>query len=117
MVTLGNGVFGNGRRAPRVAMGLLRLPLLRAMFCELIGKKIGMFRETNELFLLGPLSVIDALLNVRWVDVLPEILMADEIKKALTGRPSRDRPVFEDVLDYESGTWEQLTHFASHRFA
>jgi c-di-GMP-related signal transduction protein len=43
-----------------VAGGLLRLPLLRAMFCELIGKKIEMFRETNELFLLGLLSVMDA---------------------------------------------------------
>src|ERR1700739_1548246 len=38
------------------AGGLLRLPLLRAMFCELIGKKIGMQRECNELFLMGLLS-------------------------------------------------------------
>jgi len=97
-----------------VADGLLRLPLLRAMFCELIGKKIGMFRETNELFLLGLLSVMDALLNVRMVDVLAEIPVDDEIKKALLGRPSRYRPVFEVVLDYESGTWEQLTHSARH---
>jgi c-di-GMP-related signal transduction protein len=97
-----------------VADGLLRLPLLRAMFCELIGKKIGMFRETNELFLLGLLSVMDALLNVRMVDVLTEIPVDDEIKKALLGRPSRYRPVFEVVLDYESGTWEQLAHSARH---
>jgi c-di-GMP-related signal transduction protein len=97
-----------------VADGLLRLPLLRAMFCELIGKKIGMFRETNELFLLGLLSVMDALLNVRMVDVLAEIPVDDETKKALLGRPSSYRPVFEVVLDYESGTWEQLAHSARH---
>lgn len=30
-----------------VADSLLRLPLLRAMFCELIGQKVGMIRETN----------------------------------------------------------------------
>jgi c-di-GMP-related signal transduction protein len=36
-----------------VADSLLRLPLLRAMFCELIGVKVGMVREANELFLLG----------------------------------------------------------------
>ncbi|HTZ46002.1 MAG TPA: hypothetical protein VMH20_00315 [Verrucomicrobiae bacterium] len=64
-----------------VADGLLRLPLLRAMFCELIGKNIGMFRETNQLFLLGLLSVMDALLNVRMVDVLAEIPVDDELKK------------------------------------
>ncbi len=93
------------------ADGLLKLPLLRAMFCELIGKKVGMFREANELFLLGLLSVMDALLNMPMADVLAEIPVDDEIKKALLGFPSRYRPIFEAVLDYESGTWEQLASF------
>lgn len=97
-----------------VADGLLRLPLLRAMFCELIGKKTGMLREANELFLLGLLSVMDALLNMRMADVLLEIPVNEEIKKALLGKPSRYRPIFEVVLDYESGTWEQLAHSARH---
>jgi c-di-GMP-related signal transduction protein len=95
-----------------VADGLLRLPLLRAMFCELIGKKTGMHRETNELFLLGLLSVMDVLLNMRMIDVLVEIPVDNEIKKALLGKPSRYRPIFEVVLDYESGTWEQLADAA-----
>jgi len=97
-----------------VAGGLLRLPLLRAMFCELISQKIGMIREMNELFLLGLLSVMDALLNMRMVDVLVDIPVNDDIKKALLGRPSRYRPIFEVVLDYESGTWQQLAHSARH---
>jgi len=37
-----------------------------------------------------------------------------EIRKALLGRPSRYRPVFELVLDYELGTWEQLALSARH---
>jgi len=97
-----------------VAGGLLRLPLLRAMFCELIGQKIGMLRDTNELFLLGLLSVMDALLNVSMADVLAEIPVNEDIKKALLGKPSRYRPIFEVVLDYESGTWDQLAHSARH---
>ena len=94
------------------ADGLLKLPLLRAMFCELIGQKIGMIQETNELFLMGLLSVLDALLNVPMNDVLKEIPVDEEIKKALLGLPSRYRPIFEVVLDYESGTWEQLANSA-----
>jgi EAL and modified HD-GYP domain-containing signal transduction protein len=94
------------------ADGLLKLPLLRAMFCELIGQKIGMIQETNELFLMGLLSVLDALLNVPMNEVLKEIPVDDEIKKALLGLPSRYRPIFEVVLDYESGTWEQLANSA-----
>jgi len=53
---------------------------------------------------------MDALLNVAMSDVLAEIAVDEEIKKALLGRPSRYRPIFEVVLDCESGTWEQLAH-------
>lgn len=95
-----------------VARGLLRLPLLCAMFCELIGKRIWMFREANELVLLGLLSVMDALLNVPMFDVLAQIPIDDAIKMALLGRPSRYRSIFEVVLNCESGTWEQLTESA-----
>jgi c-di-GMP-related signal transduction protein len=91
-----------------VADSLLRLPLLRAMFCELIGQKVGMTREANDLFLLGLLSVMDALLNVPMAVVLQDIKVDEEIAKALQGRDSRYRPIFEVVLDYESGTWGQL---------
>jgi c-di-GMP-related signal transduction protein len=97
-----------------VADSLLRLPLLRARFCELIGLKVQMHREANELFLLGLLSVMDALLNMRMSDVLAEIPADPEIQKALLGRPSRYRLIFDVVLDYESGTWEQLAHSARH---
>lgn len=67
-----------------------------------------MIRETNELFLLGLLSVMEALLNVPMAEVPAEIPVNDEIKHALLGFPSRYRPIFEVVLDYETGTWEQL---------
>jgi c-di-GMP-related signal transduction protein len=97
-----------------VADGLLRLPLLRAMFCELNGQKIGTFRETHESFLLGLLSVMDALLNMRISDVLAEIPVDAEIKKALLGKPSWYWPIFEVVLDYESGAWEQLAQSSRH---
>lgn len=95
-----------------VAGGLLRLPLLCAMFCEFFGKRIRMFREANELFLLGLLSVMDALLNVPMFDVLAQIPVDDAVKMALLGRVSRYRPIFEVVLDYESGTSEQLAESA-----
>jgi c-di-GMP-related signal transduction protein len=95
-----------------MADGLLRLPLLRAMFCELVGKKIGMHRETDQLFLVGLLSVMDVLLNTKMTEVLAEIPVDEEIKKALLGQGGRYRPIFEVVLDYESGTWEQLAHSA-----
>jgi c-di-GMP-related signal transduction protein len=53
---------------------------------------------------MGLLSVMDALLNVPMPDVLAKIPVDAEIKKALLGRERRYRPIFEVVLDYESGT-------------
>jgi c-di-GMP-related signal transduction protein len=75
------------------ADGLLKLPLLPAMFCELIGKNIGMHREVDKLFRLGLLSARDALLNMRMSDVLAEISVGAEIKRALLGFPSRCRAI------------------------
>jgi c-di-GMP phosphodiesterase len=62
--------------------------------------------ETEDLFLLGLLSVIDALLDMSRPDVLATLGVADEIKDALNGRPSPFRPIFDVVLEYESGTWD-----------
>lgn len=92
-----------------VSADLLRLPLLRAMFCEQIAEQIGMADEANDLFLLGLLSVMDVLLNMSMEDVLAQLPVNGEITLALRGRPSRYRSIFEIVLDYESGTWEQLS--------
>jgi c-di-GMP-related signal transduction protein len=41
--------------------------------------------------------------------LLKEIPVDEEIKKALLAKPSSYRRIFEVVLDYESGTWEQLS--------
>jgi c-di-GMP-related signal transduction protein len=64
--------------------------------------------EVDELFLLGLLSVRDALLNMRMSDVLAEIPVGAEINRALLGFPSRCRSIFEVVLDYESDTRKRL---------
>jgi c-di-GMP-related signal transduction protein len=53
-------------------------------------------------------NVTRILLNMRMSDALAEIPVDAEIKRALSGFPSRHRSIFEVVLDCESGTWEQL---------
>jgi c-di-GMP-related signal transduction protein len=60
-------------------------------------------------------NVTRILLNMRMSDVLAEIPVGTEIKRALLGFPSRYRSIFEVVLDYESGTWEQLEFVESDR--
>jgi c-di-GMP-related signal transduction protein len=64
------------------------------------------------LFLLGLLSVMDALLNVPMFEVLAQIPVGRCHQNGLVRQPSRYRPIFEVVLDYECGTWEQLAESA-----
>jgi c-di-GMP-related signal transduction protein len=71
-----------------VADSLLRLPLLRAMFCELIGMKVGMIREANELFLVGLLSVMDVLLNVPMAVVMRDTAVATKPKMPCWAAPA-----------------------------
>ncbi len=85
---------------------LLKVALTRARFCELLAEELGLEAQAEQLFLLGLLSVIDALLDVSKPEVLATLGVADDIKNALSGQPSPFGQIFEMVLDYESGTWE-----------
>jgi len=87
---------------------LVKIPLLRARFCELLGEKAGMAREANDLFLLGLLSMMDALLEKPMTEILEDLPVNREIKEALNGQPGRLRQVFEVALDYDAGNWEKL---------
>jgi c-di-GMP phosphodiesterase len=91
---------------------LVRMPLVRARFCELLAEAADMQPVAGDLFLLGLLSLLDAMLNMPIAQVLAELPVDDEIQNALNGRPSRFRALFEVVLDYEAGTWEQLEESA-----
>ena len=87
---------------------LVRMPLVRARFCELLAEAAGMEPVSGDMFLLGLLSLLDAMLNTPLAEVIAGLAVDEEIRNALNGRPSRFRSLFEVVLDYETGTWEQL---------
>jgi c-di-GMP-related signal transduction protein len=86
---------------------LLRLPLIRAEFCELVAEELSMARK-DELFLMGLLSVMDVFLSVNISEVLAELRLSDGIKKAILGESSPYSPVYELVLNYETANWERV---------
>lgn len=66
---------------------LITVPLIRARFCELIAPKAGMDRCANDLFLMGLLSGMDAVLDMRMAEILEEVKVKDVIENALLGGP------------------------------
>jgi len=87
---------------------LVMLPLIRARFCELIALATILRYQAEELFLMGLLSAMDAILDMPMNALLGEIPVSDDIKFALLGGAGKFRDVYEIVLNYETGSWEPL---------
>ena len=83
---------------------LVIFALARARFCELLAQELNL-RE--DLFLLGLLSLMDALLEMPMDKILEQLPIDHETKAVLLSQPSRLRPLYQLVLAQESGEWEQ----------
>ncbi|HVN21675.1 MAG TPA: HDOD domain-containing protein [Dongiaceae bacterium] len=78
--------------------------LVRGRFCELLAPRVP--HGESDLFLMGLLSLIDAMLETPMASVLERIPLDSATKAVLLGQPSMLRPVFQLMLAHESGEWE-----------
>ena len=78
--------------------------LVRGRFCELIAPKVA--HGESDLFLMGLLSLIDAMLEAPMQAVLEKIPLDAATNAVLLGQPSALRSVFQLMLAHESGEWE-----------
>ncbi|MGC2620294.1 MAG: HDOD domain-containing protein [Acidobacteriaceae bacterium] len=94
------GVLSGHRPAPLVSMALAR-----ARFCELLAP--AMAQAPQELYLLGMLSLLDALLETPMPRILKTLPLSSEMKAALLGDPSPLRVALELVRSLESCDWQR----------
>jgi c-di-GMP-related signal transduction protein len=92
---------------------LMVLPLIRARFCELLAPCARLANASNDLFLLGLLLAMDAILDMKIADILQEIAIGSEIRDALLGKKNPLREVFNIALLYEAGSWEAIDEAAA----
>jgi len=78
--------------------------LVRARFCELLSPKIQ--HGDSDLFLMGMLSMMEAILQIPMSQVLDHVPIDHESKAVLLGEDSRLRPLDRLMLARESGKWE-----------
>ena len=78
--------------------------LVRAQFGEFLAPLVA--HGESDLFLLGLLSLIDAMLEMSMVEVLEKLPVDHATKAVLLGQPSKLRPVYQLMLAFESGAWE-----------
>jgi EAL and modified HD-GYP domain-containing signal transduction protein len=77
--------------------------LVRGRFGELLAPRVP--HGESDLFLMGLLSLIDAMLEMPMESVLEKIPLDQATKAVLLGQPSVLRPVFQLTLAHESGEW------------
>jgi c-di-GMP-related signal transduction protein len=92
---------------------LVRTALTRAYFCEEMARPAGMDAKGPDLFLMGLLSVTDALLDQPIEQVLRSLPVTEEIRKALIDGTGQFRDVYETLLAYERADWTTLSNAAS----
>jgi len=83
---------------------LLVNAMVRARFCELLSPKIP--HGESDLFLMGLLSLIDAILEIPMVRVVETIPVDHETKAVLLGAAGKLRPLYDLMIARESGDWE-----------
>src|SRR5262249_21934104 len=82
--------------------------MMRARLCELIGPKLGLRGREFDLFMLGMLSLLDALMDKPMAQLLPDFPVAEEVKMTLLGAVTPLSRVFDLVRAYERGDWDAV---------
>ena len=78
--------------------------LVRGRFGESLSPRVQ--HGQSDLFLVGLLSLIDAMLEIPMEEILEKIPLDQTTKAVLLGKPSPLRPVFQLMLAHESGEWD-----------
>jgi c-di-GMP-related signal transduction protein len=81
---------------------LVLMALTRARFCELLS---GHLKSESDTFLMGLLSMMDAILEIEMVMLLEQLPVQQIIKSALLGQPGPLSPFYQLMLAQESGAW------------
>lgn len=92
---------------------LIRTSLTRAYFCEDFSASAGLGEKSSTLFLMGLLSLSDALLDRPLNDVLDTLAVAPELKAALCGGNNKLNDVYQLLLSMERAEWPKLTDCAA----
>jgi EAL and modified HD-GYP domain-containing signal transduction protein len=93
---------------------LVRSSLLRAEFCDLLGRHLaGPGKTTGKFYTVGMFSLLDALLDKPMDAILNELTLSPDINDALLGRnPNFLMASLYLAKAYESGSWKTAVKLA-----
>jgi c-di-GMP-related signal transduction protein len=92
---------------------LMTVPLVRGRFCELLAPLAGMPGHASDLFLMGLLSLMDAILDKPLDSILAELPVRREIKDALQAQTGLYWQLLDIAIAHERADWEKVSALVS----
>ncbi len=87
--------------------------VVRATLGEALALKTTLKHQAPNIFLMGMFSLIDAFLDRPLADVLAELPLMNEIKKALLGEENTISGFLDVILAYEKADWVNFSVYAN----
>lgn len=84
----------------------------RATFAEALARKTAFKEQASDIFIMGIFSLIDAFLDRPLAEVLSELPLTNEIKRALLGEDNKIRTFLDLILAYEKADWVNFSVYA-----
>jgi len=101
---------GMGQDRPQA---LLLVSVTRARFCEGLAAAARQEHRQAEAFLLGILSLIDAIMGRQMTDIIDELPVSDDVKQALVSHSGPLQPIMQCALAYEQGDWDAVSELGA----
>jgi c-di-GMP-related signal transduction protein len=95
--------------AEQTCSELVLMGLTRARFCEMLSDRV---QSNGDLFLMGLLSMMDAILEVSMEVLLEQIPVERETKAVLLGQKSTLQPLHQLMLAHEAGNWAKSSELS-----
>ncbi|HWF14474.1 MAG TPA: HDOD domain-containing protein [Candidatus Acidoferrales bacterium] len=92
---------------------LMTVPLIRSRFCELLARLAHIPGDANDLFLMGLLSLMDAILDQPIESILKEMPVRGEIKDALLHQKGLYWQLLEITIAHEQADWAKVSRLVS----
>lgn len=87
--------------------------LVRARLCELLASPTGLASHDHDLFLVGLLSLVDALIGRPLPELVEELALSGEIQRGILESDSRLGRVRTLALALEGGDWRRVSSLAA----
>lgn len=85
---------------------LVRQCIIRAKMCENFGQIFKINFTSDELFMLGLFSLMDAILDCEMEDILEYINFSEKMQTALLGKDKEFNRILDIVISIDQGKWD-----------